>query len=555
MSYIDAFHDKSKDIILVNERVSGRRVITEHKPDYTFYVSDPSGKALSIHGQKVLEIRCKNLTEFRKNLAMNSHKDTFESDIKPINKLLSKQYLGVDPPKLHTAFFDLEVDFDPDRGYSSPREAFMPITAIGIYLNWMETLICLAVPPATLELSQAQSIAQTVPGTLLFKTEKELLEAFLTIIEDADVLSGWNSEGFDIPYITNRIHKVLGKNETRHLCLWNQLPRERIFESYGAEQQTYDLVGRVHLDYLQLYRKYNYEERHSYALDYIASVELSERKVAYEGTLDKLYKHDFKRFLEYNIQDTMILDKLDKKLQFIDLANTIAHDNTVLLPTVMGAVATTEQAIINEAHRRGFVVPDRRKDTHEDDQAAGAYVASPRRGYHEWIGSMDINSLYPSVFRALNMAPETIVGQVRTNYTDEEIHRKTSGPWLDDQGRTQKKLGFADAWMGKFGTNEYELVMKRDTGRTLYLDMADGQTLECTGADIYNLIFSSGQPWNISANGTIFKTDVQGVVPGLLERWYSERKVLQRNKKEISALSNGIEVDSDLLKEIRKFLS
>lgn len=528
---MDAFYEKSRDLILVNERVGGRRVITEHRPDYTFYVTDPGGKHLNIHGQRVLEIKCKNSTEFRKNLAMNSHRDTHESDIKPINKLLSKHYLGADPPRLHTAFFDLEVDFDPSRGYSSPREAFMPITAIGVYLNWLETLVCLSVPPSTLDWAQAQHIAESVPGTLLFRTEKELLEVFLSLIEDADVLSGWNSEGFDIPYITNRIHQVLGKNETRHLCLWNQLPRERIFESFGAEQQTYDLVGRVHLDYLQLYRKYNYEERHSYALDYIASAELNERKVAYEGTLDRLYKHDFRKFLEYNIQDTMILHRLDQKLQFIDLANTIAHDNTVLLPTVMGAVATTEQAIINEAHLRGFVVPDRRREATDDDQAAGAYVATPRRGYHEWIGSMDINSLYPSVFRALNMAPETIVGQVRTNYTDEEIQRKTSGPWTDDQGRVQKKLAFADAWTSKFGTNEYELVMRRDTGRTLFLDMTDGSTLECTGADIYNLIFCSGQPWNISANGTIFKTNVQGVIPGLLERWYSERKELQAKKK------------------------
>lgn len=528
---MDAFYDKGRDTILVSERVNGRRIITEHKPDYTFYIPDAQGRHRAITGERVLEVRCKNSTEFRKNLAINSHKTTYESDIKPVFKLLSKQFNGVETPKLHTAFFDLEVGFDPDRGFSSPREAFMPITAIGVYLSWLDTMVCLAVPPPTLTWDQAVNISSQVPNVVLFEEEAGLLRAFLDLIEDADVLSGWNSEGFDIPYTVNRIRHCLGKNETRRLCLWDQLPRERIYESYGSEQQTYDLMGRIHLDYLELYRKYNYEERHSYRLDYIGDVELGERKVAYEGSLDKLYHHDFRKFLEYNIQDTVLLYKLDKKLQFIDLANTIAHDNTVLIPTVMGAVATTEQAIINEAHRRGMVVPDRRGEEAQDDRAAGAYVAFPKKGFHEWVGSMDINSLYPSVFRALNMAPETLVGQVRTNYTEDEIARKTSGPWIDEQGRTNKKLSFADAWLNKFGTLEYELVMSRDTTRTLYLDMVDGQTLECTGSDIYNLVFQSGQPWNISANGTIFRTDVQGVIPGLLERWYSERKELQAKKK------------------------
>jgi len=216
-----------------------------------------------------------------------------------------------------------------------------------------------------------------------------------------------------------------------------------------------------------------------------------------------------------------LIAKMDKKLQFIDLANTIAHDNTVLLPTTMGAVATTEQAIINEAHLRGFCVPDRIRSKAENTQAAGAYVAFPKKGMHEWIGSMDINSLYPSVFRALNMAPETIVGQLRPEFTDEEIENK----------QKLEKLSFADSWLGKFGSNEYEMVMAKDVDTVMKLDMEDGTSVDVTGADVYNLVFHSGQPWNISANGTIFKTDVQGIVPGLLERWYAERQELQAKKK------------------------
>ena len=522
MSYVDAFYDKAKDLIRVVERVNGKRILVDHKPEYNFYIADPRGSHRSIYGDPVSEVRCKNIKDFRKNVAINSQTKKFESDIKPLNKTIAKHYNGADTPKLQTAFFDIEVDFDPARGYADPEEAFMPITAIGVYLQWLNQMVCLAVPPKTLSWDQAQSIASKLPEVILFKTEKEMLETFLVLIEDADILSGWNSEGYDIPYTVNRIIKTLGKSELRKLCLWDQMPVVREYEAYGSQRQTYDLVGRVHLDYMQLYRKYNYEERHSYRLDYIGEMEIGERKVAYEGSLDRLYNHDFEKFLEYNIQDTVLLNKLDKKLQFIDLANTIAHDNTVLLPTTMGAVATTEQAIINEAHRRGFVVPDRIKGERGDTQAAGAYVAFPKKGYHDWVGSMDINSLYPSVFRALNMAPETIVGQLRPTYTDEEINNKIK----------LEKASFADAWLGKFGTNEFEFVMSKDIHHVMHLDMEDGASVEVTGADVYNLIFNSGQPWNISANGTIFKTDFQGVVPGLLERWYAERKELQAKKKE-----------------------
>ena len=189
----------------------------------------------------------------------------------------------------------------------------------------------------------------------------------------------------------------------------------------------------------------------------------------------------------------------------------------------MGAVATTEQAIINEAHRRGFCVPDRKRSKPDDSTtAAGAYVAFPKKGYHDWVGSMDINSLYPSVFRALNMGQETIVGQLRPDFTDEELTNKMK----------LEKMSFADAWLGKFGTNEYEMVMNKDVNTVMKLDMEDGSHLDVTGADVYNLIFNSGQPWCISSNGTIFKTDFKGVIPGLLERWYAERQELQAKKKE-----------------------
>jgi DNA polymerase elongation subunit (family B) len=276
------------------------------------------------------------------------------------------------------------------------------------------------------------------------------------------------------------------------------------------------------MDYMQLYRKYTYEERHSYSLDAIAEYELGEHKTQFEGTLDQLYNQHFKKFIEYNRQDTALLDKLDKKLRFLELANELAHANTVLLQTTMGAVAVTEQAIIVEAHERGFVVPNRkqRNDT-EDNQAAGAYVAYPKKGLHEWVGSVDINSLYPSAIRAQNMGPETIVGQLRQTMTDHYIRDKMA----KNGGK------FADAWENLFGSLEYTAVMNTEIGTDITIDWQDGSESSHSAAEIWKLIFDSNQPWILTANGTILTYEKKGIIPGLLERWYSERKDMQAKKK------------------------
>jgi len=522
MSYVDGIFDRAKDRIHVVERVNGQRVYKEYPADYIFYYDDPRGKFRTIYDTPVSRFSTRNNKEYQKELRINSDKRLWESDINPIFRCLEANYLGATSPKLQTAFFDIEVDFDPERGYSRPEDPFNPITAFSVYLDWMDKLITLVVPPKSYSWESAQEICNKFENCFLFEREEDMLNTFLDLIEDADILSGWNSEGFDIPYTTMRITKVLSKDDTRRLCLWNQLPKQREFERFGAKQLTFDLLGRVHLDYMQLYRKYTYEERHSYSLDAIGEYELDERKVAYEGTLDALYNKDFPKFIDYNRQDTMLLAKLDKKLRFLDLANELAHDNTVLLQTTMGAVAVTEQAIINEPHARGMIVPNRKgRDDQGETQAAGAYVAFPKKGMHDYIGAIDLNSLYPSAIRALNMGPETIVGQIRTVMTDKYIADKIAAG-----------SSFADAWEGMFGTLEYNAVMNMEPGTEITIDWEGGNSSTTHSAEqVWRMIFDSNQPWTLSANGTLFKYDMKGVIPGLLERWYAERKDLQAKKK------------------------
>ncbi len=532
MSYVDAWYDRDNDFVRVVERNNkGEREFKDFPIRPTFYVKDPKGKHVSIHGEPLSRIVCKSTKELRKEQAINSGKAIYEADFNPIFVTLSENFINQDAPKLNVAFFDIEVDFDPERGYASPDDAFMPITAIAVYLQWMETMVCLAIPPKTLTMEEAKKQVEEFPNTMLFDNEADMLETFLDLIVDADIVSGWNSEGFDIPYTVNRVTKALSKEDTRRMCLFNQFPKRREYEKYGKDAVTYDLVGRVHLDYLELYRKYTYEERHSYRLDAIAEYELGDRKTQYEGTLDQLYNNDFKTFIEYNRQDCALLDRLDKKLKFIDLANAIAHENTVLLQTTMGAVAVTEQAIINEAHRRGFQVPNRKKmDERDDSQAAGAYVAYPKEGLQDWIGSLDINSLYPSAIRALNMGPETIIGQLRSDRTDAYIENQMA-----------KGKSFAAAWEGMFGTIEYDAVMAQEIGTDITIDWEDGSVDVVSAAEVYRLIFESNQPWMISANGTIFTYEKEGVIPGLLKRWYAERKEMQAKLKEAIKAGNKVE--------------
>ena len=522
MSYVDSLFDREHDRIHVVERKNGERVYQEYPANYIFYYDDPRGKFRSIFGTPVARFSTRQNKEFRKELRIQSGKTIYESDINPVFRCLEENYKGLDAPRLHTAFFDIEVDFDPERGFSRPDDPFNPITAISLYMDWLDQIVTLLVPPRHMSDETAQEIAGEFSNTFVFKTEAEMLDAFLNLIDDADVLSGWNSEGFDIPYTVQRVTRVLSKDDTRRFCLWGQFPKQRTFERFGAENMTFDLVGRVHMDYMQLYRKYTYEERHSYSLDAIGEYEDVGSKTKYEGTLDQLFNKDWKRFIEYNRQDTMLIAHLDKKLRFLDLANTLAHENTVLLQTTMGAVAVTEQAIINEAHERGLVVPNRKERlTDEDTQAAGAYVAYPKKGIHEWIGSIDINSLYPSAIRALNMAPETIVGQLRPTMTDRHIRdRMASGS------------SFAAAWEGLFASLEYTAVMEQQRGTEVTIDWQNGEESVHSAAEVWKMIFDSNQPWMLTANGTIFTYETEGVVPGLLKRWYAERKQMQAKLRE-----------------------
>jgi DNA polymerase elongation subunit (family B) len=543
MSYIDAYHDRRMDVIRVVERApDGTRQFKVYPVRPVFYVPDTNGEFTSIFGDKLAKIKCKNTKELYSKVKAirdaNPEASIFESDVNHVFTCLAQHYLGIEAPKPHTCFLDIETDFDPDRGHAPPENPFSKITAITVYLQWLDQSITVAVPPKTLTVEQATDLVKDIPNVYIYEKEADMLSTFLGLLDDADILSGWNSSTFDIPYLVNRIERVLDKDATKQFCLMDQFPNVREFEKFGKVQTTYDLVGRVHLDYLDLYRKNTFEEKASYKLDYIGEIEVNENKIPYDGTLDNLYNHDFKKFIEYNIQDVVLLDKLDKKLKFINAHNQLAHANTVLLMTTMGAVAVSEQALINEAHELGLIVPNRPKKSSANTGAAGAYVAYPKIGIHDWIGSLDVNSLYPSTIRALNLGPETIIGQIRQVLTDGYINEQ-----INVHGKS-----FAAAWEGLFGSLEYEEVMNK-TDTDLIIDWEDGKSHRMPAKDIYTLVFESDLPWIMSANGTIFTLEREGIIPQLLAKWYAQRKIEQYKSKYYKDLLDGIKLPARLLNE------
>lgn len=536
--YVDAYYSKEDNEIWVVERINGKRKYVTYPVEYVTYYEDPNGEYKSIFGNNLSKFTTKSYKEYKKELKLLNNKTQYESDINPIFRVLEENYKGLHSPDLHVAFFDIEVDFNPSRGFAPVEDPFSPITAISVYLSWMDKNITLCLHPNTLSYNEAQVLLDGLEDTYIFEDEKELLETFLDVIEDSDIILGWNSTKFDIPYIVKRIELVLSKEHTRKMCLWDLLPRKRKFFQFKKEYTTYELYGRVHIDYLDLYKKHSMQELHTYRLDYVGEIEIGENKIPYEGTLDDLWKKDYRKFIEYNKQDVMILVKIEQKKKFISLANQLAHANTVTIPTTMGSVALIEQAIINEAHTQGLIVPNRKStddkinnieelDNDDEDSSeavAGAYVVDPKTGIHDWVGSVDINSLYPSTIRTFNMGPETLIAQLRPNITEEYLEKRV----------VEENISMTEALHDLFGTLEYQEVIKK-TNTKLWIDFEqpEKESFELAAHEIYDLIFENDSGWCITANGTIFKTDKAAIIPKLLGDWYADRKVMQAKSKNL----------------------
>jgi len=436
------------------------------------YVKHPSGQHVSLYGD-----RLKKVTQFDKD-----DPTLHESDVPPTTRFLVDQYGDSDEASTghRIMFFDIEVEVT--EGFPDVQKAQNPITSIALYDSTTEKYFTYVFDPN----KRLKSYTKDDQVVEIYETEYEMLNQFFQKYLEIrpTIISGWNSEFFDIPYLYNRAVRVLGPEVANLLSPISQV-------LYSEYKKKHTIAGVSSLDYLQLYRQFTFTQQSSYRLDYIGEVEVGMKKVDYEGTLNDLYDNDLQTFIDYNIRDVKILVELDKKLDFIEIARGIAHLGHVPYEDINMSSRWLEGAILVYLKKIGVVAPNKppRPRKFSDDKFTGAYVQEPQSGKHKWVYDLDITSMYPSVIRSLNISPETKIGKV-TGWNEEEFINKNTQ-------KTYTMINKKGKEMGKMTKPELQQ----------YLDEADV---------------------SISSNGIIYRTDKQGLIPALLEKWFNERVEMRK---------------------------
>lgn len=503
MSYISTYSSGGQ--VTVWERTPEGRLTRHYDAPYYFYVEHERGKHRSIFGERLTKLKFNTFDNMKEALeqAAAQGQATYESDISPELKVLATHYYEAPAPKLHVTFYDIENDYDPEIGYASVEDEneltgdkgpYAPVNAVALHHHWNGRSVVYAVPPPGFDASTFDNSLRDLSEIVLCKDEKELLKHFLREIQDSDCLSGWNNKLFDDPYMYKRIKIVLGDEYLDKLSFPNcgrRTVRERQIELFGKLKTTVEFRGRISLDYMDLFRKYEMNQRPSYKLEAIADELLPHLpKLSYDGSLAQLYRRDFNHFVRYNIRDTEILKGFEDKLGYVDLANVMYHSATGKADQVFGTIRLADLSIVNYCHNvLNVMVPD--WVPKEDGSIQGAMVLFPQIGFHRWIGSVDINSLYPKSIESLNISPETIVGQFTL------------------------KIG---AWEAVRYGHDVMLEFRYENGDT-----------ETRKAIEWKEILIAHR-WAISGYGTVFDQNKIGVIPSILSSWYTQRKAYQKKK-------------------------
>jgi DNA polymerase elongation subunit (family B) len=390
-----------------NDKRVRRKV--EFRPTF-FLSSQEKSEYKTLAGENVKPIQPGTIPECREFLERYESVDNF-----PIfgNNRYEYAYIADEYPddilwdvsKILIAYLDIEVG--SENGFPEPRDANEAITAISIKVKGNYFVFgCGDYVKHRDDVHYAKC-----------RDESDLIRRFLDLWSrwHPDVVTGWNVEQFDIPYLANRITKILGEDEVKKLSPWNRISK-RETTMMNRPVQFYDISGIAILDYIQLYRKFTYSQQESYRLDNIAHVELGEKKLDYSEfeTLHQLYKHDYQKFIEYNIKDVELVEKLEDKMKLIELALTLAYDNKVNYDDVFTQVRMWDAIVYNYLLRKKIVIPQMSRST-KSSQYEGAYVKDPICGMHEWVASFDLNSLYPHLIMQYNISMETLVEPAKYN--------------------------------------------------------------------------------------------------------------------------------------------
>jgi DNA polymerase elongation subunit (family B) len=321
-----------------------------------------------------------------------------------------------------------------------------------------------------------------------FNNERDLLNDFINwwMANTPDVVTGWNIQLFDIPFITKRIDRVLGEKLAKRLSPWGLVSQKEVFIK-GRKQIFYDIGGITQLDYLDLYKKFTYTNQESYRLDHIANVELGQKKLDHSefDTFQDFYTNGWQKFVEYNIIDVELVDRLEDKMKLIELALTMAYDAKVNYNDVFYQVRMWDTIIYNYLKKKNIVIPPK-EQTDKDEKYAGAYVKEPNPGVYDWVVSFDLNSLYPHLIMQYNISPETLIDE-------------------------------------RHPTASVERILKEEINFEMYKDYA------------------------VCANGAMYRKNKKGFLPELMEKMYGERVIFK--KRMLKAKQEYEKTPTDALKK------
>ena len=417
----------------------------------------------TLEGDCVEPHRFGSITEARD--FVKQYKEVEDFDIYGNSRFLY-QYIAEQHPEDEIKFdsskirvFTIDIETAAENGFPDIESADQEILAISIKDSFTKRITVWGARPFDNRDSEVDYMH--------FRTEEGMLNAFLDYWTNnyPDIVTGWNVQLFDMPYIANRIDRILGEKFVKVLSPWRLVSQREIFIR-GRKQFAVDTLGISTLDYLELYRKFTYSNQESYKLDHICLVELNERKLDHSefDTFKEFYEKDWQKFIEYNIHDVRLVDKLDEKMKLIDLAFTMAYDAKVNYEDIFSQVRMWDNYIYNELNKRKIAIPPKKEAT-KSTQYAGAYVKEPKPGRYDWVVSFDLNSLYPHLIMQYNISPETL-------------------------------------WETRHSSSSVERILN--------------QEIEFSGE------------FAVCANGAQYRKDIHGFLPKIMQKIYDERTIYKK---------------------------
>jgi DNA polymerase elongation subunit (family B) len=456
------------DHFLVRGYENGKHFMTREKFNPTLFVpSKKKTKYQTLNGEYVEPIQPGSVRECREFVKRYDGVENFKifGNTQYIYQYISEMYpeeeLKFDISKIKVSTLDIEVA--SENGFPDVESSAEEVLLITIQ-DYSSKQI------RTWGLGPFQNKQQNVIYKS-FTSERDLLMDFINwwmVEENApEVVTGWNIELYDIPYLVRRLDRVLGEKLMKRMSPWGLVTEDEIYIS-GRKHISYDVGGITQLDYLNLYKKFTYKAQESYRLDYIAEVELGSKKLDHSefDTFKDFYTKGWQKFVEYNIVDVELVDRMEDKMKLIELAITMAYDAKANYADVFSQVRMWDTIIYNYLKKRDIVIPPKERSD-KDSKYAGAYVKEPIPGMYDWVVSFDLNSLYPHLIMQFNVSPETLM---------EERHPTVS----------------------------VDKILNQELTFEMYSDYA------------------------VCANGAMYRKDVRGFLPELMEKIYEDRTIYKK---------------------------